>query len=266
MPLPEGLPISAFGWLVLSVLLMGMGKGGFPVGAIALPLMILTWPNQAESARGAIAFMLPLLCCMDCVAVWLHRQHIRWDIIRRALPAALIGIGLGSLLFVSDHHALLSLSNRGLELAIGVVGLLFLIYRGTRRRLDRRLTARPAHHPAAPRLVGFAAGITSTLAHAAGPIMQMHLLPLHLPKLQFVGTIAGFFFIVNLTKMLPFMLLGRIEGSDLARVGIFLPILPLGVLAGTALVRLFHERHYTIFITLILTVTSVTLVTRALLG
>lgn len=266
MLLPDGFTPAVYGWLVLSVLLMGMGKGGFPVGAIALPLMILTWPDQAASARGAIAFMLPLLCCMDCVAVWLHRRHIRWDIIRRVLPSALVGIALGSLLFVSDHHALLAVSDRWLKLAIGVVGLLFLIYRVTKDRLTRRLTTGPAHYPAAPHLIGFVAGITSTLAHAAGPVMRMHLLPQKLPKLEFVGTVAGFFFIVNLTKMVPFMLLGRLQTSDLAQAGFFLPFLPLGVLAGTALVRLFKEHHYTIFVYVILAVTSVTLITRALLG
>ncbi len=266
MLLPDGLTPAALGWLLLSVLLMGMGKGGFPVGAIALPLMILTWPNQAEAARGAVAFMLPLLCCMDIVAVGIHRRHIRWDLIRPALPAALIGIALGSLLFVSDQHALLSISNRGLELGIGIVGFLFLIYRAAKGHLTRRLQAAPPHAPSAPRLTGFAAGVTSTLAHAAGPLMQMHLLPLQLPKLQFVGTIAAFFLIVNLTKLLPFLLLGRLQGDDLARAGLLIPVLPLGVLIGAALVRQFQERHYTIFIYLILAATSTSLVARAILG
>ncbi len=38
-------------WIALSLMLIAMSKGGFPVGGIAMPLLILVWPGQTEAAR-----------------------------------------------------------------------------------------------------------------------------------------------------------------------------------------------------------------------
>jgi hypothetical protein len=34
-------------WIGLSLFMIGMSKGGFPVGAIALPILILVWPARS---------------------------------------------------------------------------------------------------------------------------------------------------------------------------------------------------------------------------
>ena len=65
-----------WGWMGVAVFLLGMSKGGFPVGAIALPVLILIWPDQTHAAKSAVAFMLPLLCVMDIVAWSFYRSHI----------------------------------------------------------------------------------------------------------------------------------------------------------------------------------------------
>ena len=48
-------------WIGFSLFLIGMSKGGFPIGTIALPILILVWPVQARAAREAVGFMLPML-------------------------------------------------------------------------------------------------------------------------------------------------------------------------------------------------------------
>ena len=38
-------------WIGLSFFLIGMSKGGFLLGSIALPILILVWPSQTQAAR-----------------------------------------------------------------------------------------------------------------------------------------------------------------------------------------------------------------------
>ena len=64
--------------LVLAVFLMGMAKGGFPVGLLALQLVVLLWPGTTDPTRSAMGFMLPMLCVMDIFAVAIYRKHIAW--------------------------------------------------------------------------------------------------------------------------------------------------------------------------------------------
>ena len=252
-------------WVAFSIFLLGMSKGGFPVGGLALPLLILAWPNQARAARQAVAFMLPLLCAMDVVAVTLYRRHVDWARLRPLAGGTLLGVILGSLLFVSDESALLSLSETTLKIAIGGIGLVFVVYQGARKWLLRRMEAT---HPGrvAGACYGIAAGVTSTLAHAAGPVLQMYLLPQHLPKVRFAATTAAFFFLLNLIKVVPFAIAGRFETRGVLVGVLMLPVIPLGVAAGFGLVRVTSQQHYTALIYVALTVASASLIVKALSG
>lgn len=252
-----------FFWIGLSVFILGMSKGGFPVGPIALPLLILLWPDQTHAAKSAVAFMLPLLCAMDIVALAFYRRQIDWQPVIRLLPGTLLGVAVASVLFVSEQSALIGVSDRVLKLLIGVIGLLFVVYQAGKRWILSRLESSQTPGWARSSVFGLGAGVTSTLAHAAGPVIQMYLLPQHLPKLRFAGTTCVFFFILNLVKMLPFTLLGRIQHDNLLLGLHLLPVIPLGVAAGYALVRMMKGHHYRWFIYAILLVTSVTLIVKA---
>ena len=78
---------------VPAVLLAGVSKGGFGGGLsiLAVPLMALV-----ISPIQAAAVMLPILCCMDLMGLWVYWG--KWD--RRNLiilgSAAMIGIAQGS--------------------------------------------------------------------------------------------------------------------------------------------------------------------------
>jgi uncharacterized membrane protein YfcA len=50
-------------------------------------------------------------------------------------------------------------------------------------------------------VTGAFAGVSSTLAHAAGPIIALYLLPQKLERQLFVGTCAVYFFILNTIKL-----------------------------------------------------------------
>ena len=81
---------------VPAVLLFGIAKGGFGggLGVLAVPLMALT-----VSPVQAAAVLLPILCLMDLVGLWAYRGRWLWPELRLLVPASMIGIAVGTLLF-----------------------------------------------------------------------------------------------------------------------------------------------------------------------
>lgn len=250
-------------WIGLSLFLIGMSKGGFPVGAIALPILILVWPSQAQAARAAVGFMLPMLCVMDLVALSFYWRKVQWRRLVFLMPATLIGVAVASFLFVSDESALIAVSDRALKVMIGGLGILFVIYFAAKKWILQHIHASEPNWTKGS-LFGFGAGITSTLAHAAGPVMQMYLLPQQLEKKKFAGTSCAFFWMLNLIKLLPFTMLGRIQPDNLKLGAALLPVIPLGVAFGWWLTHKTEQKHYTALIYAVLLITSVTLILKAL--
>ncbi|MCF7847819.1 MAG: sulfite exporter TauE/SafE family protein [Kiritimatiellales bacterium] len=260
--------LSQYGWLELfwiglSLFLIGMSKGGFPVGAIALPLLILVWPAQANAARAAVGFMLPMLCVMDIVALAFYWRKVEWWRLGFLLPATVVGVAVASFLFVSDESALIAVSDRALKIMIGALGILFVIYFAAKKWILRHIHASEPNWMKGS-VFGFGAGITSTLAHAAGPVMQMYLLPQQLEKKKFAGTSCAYFWMLNLIKLLPFAMLGRINAENLKLGTVLLPVIPLGVALGWWLTHKTEQKHYTALIYAVLLITSVTLIIKAL--
>ena len=250
-------------WIGLSLFLLAMSKGGFPVGTIALPLLILVWPEQGATARSAVGFMLPMLCLMDLVAMAFYGRRVDWHQLRMLVPAMVAGVAVGAVLFVSSETALLAVSDRMLKLLIGLLGILFVLYFAAKRWILKRLEAsKPTWLSGS--VFGFAAGVTSTMAHAAGPVMQMYLLPQQLDKKVFAATGCAFFWMMNLVKLLPFAWMGRLEESHLRLGLVLLPVLPLGVAVGWWLTHRTEQTHYVRLIYAVLLFTSITLIVKAL--
>lgn len=248
-------------WIGLGLFLTGMGKGGFPVGSIALPLLILVWPAQAQATRQAVGFMLPMLCAMDAVAMLFYWRHVQWHRVVYLIPAMLVGVTLAGFLFVSES-ALVAVSDRMLKALIGVLGICFVVYFSAKKWILRHVhTAEPNWMNGS--MFGFGAGVTSTLAHAAGPVMQMYLLPQQLEKRRFAATSCAFFWMMNLIKLIPFGVMGRLQTENL-KLGLWmLPVLPIGVAFGWWLTRQTQHKHYMGLIYVVLMITSVSLIIKA---
>ena len=89
-------PLSFYLLGAVVVVLTGMSKGGFAggLGTLSVPLLTLMIDPLV-----AAAIMLPILCCMDLFSLAAYRRHCDGTILRSILPAAILGIGLGSLTF-----------------------------------------------------------------------------------------------------------------------------------------------------------------------
>lgn len=244
------------GWIVtaLAILLTGISKSGLggALGGLAVPFMSLWIPP-----REAVAVVLPVLIAIDLFGIRAWRGQASWADLRLLLPAALVGITVGTFAFGV-------LPDRVVKGMVGLIAAVFTLDRVLRR-------SRPAADPlAVPRglawLWGSVSGFTSTLAHAGGPPLIVYLLGRNLPRQTFVATSVFFFAVINAAK-LPFYLgLGLFTRETLTFSLFLLPLVPLGVWLGMRLLARIPERPFYWFATAMLGLSGAKLVWDAFAG
>src|SRR5204862_229888 len=94
-----------------------------------------------------------------------------------------------------------------------------------------------AQVPGNPAFYGLCTGFATTLANAAGPVMNLYLLSKRLPKEKFVATGAWFFFVVNLVKIPVYASHGLYSWDSLAFDFAMVPMVFGGALAGRWLIH-----------------------------
>jgi uncharacterized membrane protein YfcA len=82
------------------------------------------------------------------------------------------------------------------------------------------------------------------LAHAAGPIIAMYLLPLRIDRQLFVGTSALYFFTLNAAKIFTYWLAGQFTNLTPMLAVEFLPLVVIGAIFGVWLNRRINERLF----------------------
>jgi hypothetical protein len=93
-------------------------------------------------------------------------------------------------------------------------------------------------------LIGILAGFTTIVSNAAGPLMVIYLLAMRLPKMEYMGTGAVFFLLLNLFKI-PFMVaLGLITHGSLALNLALAPAVIAGTVAGRWLLGRINQRMF----------------------
>gem|GEM_PF-2696125 len=142
-------------WIGISlvIMIMGMSKGGLPIAGVALPLLVLLWPEKGQAARSAVSFMLPLLCAMDLVGVLLYRGKPDWSHIKKLLPPTVAGIIAASLFFVSDKG--ISVSDQMSKLVVGILGLSFTGWHYWGRKFFLSAQSNVANDVNRARILGF---------------------------------------------------------------------------------------------------------------
>lgn len=226
--------LSATDWAIciICVLFLGIAKAGFAggIGVIATPLMTLVMP-----ASQAIGILLPLLMACDAFSLYAYRGVYSRANLWSLLPGAAVGVTIGGGVLLVLQYTDLDI-DRTLEVIIGAVSMLFVLYQSARRWLLPRLEK---YHPKRWHgwLLGGASGLTSTLAHAGGPPVTMYLLPQHLDRGLFVGTTVWLFAAINLFKLVPYLALGLLTADGLRESSLLLPVAPVGVGLGVWLNR-----------------------------
>ena len=211
-------------WLLAipAVTALGLSKGGFAgIGMVSTPLLALVMPPL----QGA-AILLPILLLQDVISMWIYRRD--WDAwnLKVMLPGALVGVGAAWLFaaYVSEAY---------IELAVGILGLTFVLYTWLRRPPleHKRPTA------AGGAFWGSLAGFSSTIIQVGAPPYQIHMLPQRLEKLTLVGTTVMFFGLVNAMKVAPYFALGQFSTRGLATSVVLVPLAIATNFLGIWLVR-----------------------------
>jgi hypothetical protein len=226
--------LSMFQWLiaVICALFIGFTKTGVPgLGILAIPLM-----TEVVSARASTGVILPMLIFGDIFAVAYYRRHAVWSHIVRLMPWAASGVVLGYL-------AMGSISDAQLKPLIGVIVLAMLginYWWNSRKKAEASV---PTGRLFAAGM-GIAAGVTTMMANAAGPILTIYLLAMQLPKTEFIGTGAWYYLILNWFKV-PFSFsLGLITAETLQLNLLLFPAVAAGALAGIKILKHIPEKGF----------------------
>lgn len=206
-----------------AVLLLGISKSGFGAGfgSLAVPLMALS-----VTVPQAAAVLMPVLLVMDLLGIAVFRKDFDRQLLKFLIPFALIGTIIGALLFkLLDAKVVAGL--------VGAFTLLFLV--------QRLLFPPKPDSPPPPRWLGallsITTGFTSFIAHAGGPPISAYVIPLRLSPIKFTATMAFLFFVINLSKWIPYAWLGLLDMRNMSTSLVLLPLAPIGVLIGVRIAR-----------------------------
>jgi uncharacterized protein len=219
-----------WGLAVLAALIVGISKAG--IGGLGMLAVVIF--AQLMPAKQATGMVLPLLCFGDLIGAAVYRRHAKWHHIIRLFPWTAAGVLLG-------YFALDLVNERQARLLIGGIILSLVVM----HFLRRRFAGHEAEHGSwfAP-TIGVLAGFTTLVANAAGPLMAVYMLAMRLPKLDFVGTGAVFFLLLNLFKV-PFMVhLGLINAASFSLNLLLAPIVLGGAWFGRKLVMKIDQRAF----------------------
>ena len=201
-------------WSIIAIcaVMVGIAKTGIPgIGILVVPLMASVMPS-----RESTGVLLGILILADVFAAGYYRRKAQFGHIIRLLPSTFIGI-------VAGYFGLKYVNNQQLKPVIGIIVLAMLALNYWSNKKDDQNILLPNKWWFVT-VIGFLAGLTTMMANAAGPVMIIFLLAAGLPKVEFVGTAAWFFFIINWIK-LPFS--AKLQLMTLESVKLNLMLLPL---------------------------------------
>ena len=218
--------------MLIAALSVGMAKSGIGgLGLLAVLLLAVVFP-----AKASTGVLLPLLIAADVFAVAMFRRHAQWHFLPMLLPPAVVGV-------VAGWWLMPRISDGVFAPVIGVI-VLAMIAVHYLRRLWPTLTGMLPESRMFPWTMGCMAGVTTMLANAAGPVLTIYLLARRLPKHEFVGTAAVFFFLINLIKV-PFSAhLGLIDGGTLWVNAMLVPAVVAGLFAGRKVLGMIPQRVF----------------------
>lgn len=238
---------------VTAVAITSVSKGGFGggVGMISVPLML-----QVAPVKFVLGLWLPVLIACDLATI--HRYPKEWNprLVLHLVPGVFLGIAAAAILLgrmdTSTESA--QAQEAWLKLGVALIAVVFVGLRYATKAKQEDKGWQPTWKAGLP--IGLLAGVTTTLAHAAGPIVTMFILMQNPEKRVFVGTTGRFYFTFNSLKV-PFMIAVGVVTAVTFRYGLWLMLLaPLGVWCGSRLNRRLSAVWFTHLIELFLVLVS----------
>ena len=188
-----------------------MSKGGLPGAGnltVAMYALVLEDAMGLAGVPLSVGLLLPVLIAADLTATLVYRKHTEWKFIFRLLPCFIVGTIFGWWIF--DYFQEGEARVRQLKYVIGAI-LLSITVLHFLMKICRQQKTQGSNYENKRKgsivlglFFGLLGGVATMLANSAGPIAQLYLLAMALPKYAFIGTSAWLFLIVNVIKV-PFM-------------------------------------------------------------
>lgn len=222
--------------IIIAALLIGISRTALSgLAILAIPLMASLFGGRASTG-----IILPMLVVADTYAIYhfrkdAHRRTIA-DILPWTLAGLILGAGIG--VYIDDRHFKMTI---GLIVLVCILIILFTSLRGNILHLPHRVGEPIVFHA----MIGIAAGFSSMIGNAAGPIFWIYLISRNLGKSEFMGTSAWFFFLMNLTKLpLQILVWQNITIRNLAPSILIIPVILAGAYAGTFIIKHINEKPF----------------------
>lgn len=224
--------------VIIVALIIGFSKTAIS-GVTMLTIPIIA---AAFGGKDSTGIMLPMLLVGDLFAVWYYRESVEWKKVFLPLPWALAGLILGAVVgnYISDR-TFLTLIGIIILVCLGI--LVYTEMKGKSIKVPGKVWFYV--------LVGVLSGFASMIGNAAGPIFTIYLLALGFEKINFMGTNAWFFFIINLIKLpLQIFVWHNIGIRSMTITAVMLPLITLGAILGYYILKKINEKifRYTVII------------------
>jgi uncharacterized membrane protein YfcA len=236
-------------WLLFLIcgMLIGMAKTGLSgAGLMIVPIMAGIFGGKLS-----VGIVLPMLIFADIFAVNYYHRYASWRHVLLALPWALLGVVIATVFGKSIDDE----TFKSFMAVIILIGIALMIIQDTLIKSKNI----PDNWWFAG-ILGLTGGFTTMIGNAAGPVMSLYLLAMHLPKNSYIGTAAWFFLIINVLKV-PFHVLSwhTITFQTLMVDLTIIPAILLGIFLGIKTVKIIPENIYRYFIILSTVLASVLL-------
>ena len=246
----ETLTVTQWITICLSAVLISMSKTGIQgITALTVPYMAI-----AFGAKESTGIILPKLCMADIIAVCYFRKKADWKAVVRLLPAAVAGffiaIWVDDQIPASDFRFLL-----GITLLTVFLVMLWSEFTGSQNRWAHAWWFAP--------FFGLLGGFVTMIGNAAGAVMAIYLLSMRKEKMEFIGTNAWFFMVVNLLKLpLQILVWHNITFESFRLNLLMLPFLGLGACIGLRIVKRFSDQSFHRFIQIVTAFSVILMITR----
>ncbi len=210
---------------LLAAVCIGLSKAGFS-GISMVSVFLLA---DLYGAKTSVGLALPLLIAADLMAYPAFIRHGSWRPVWKLLAPALLGLGIG-------WWMLGTISDASARRVIGACVLLMVVLQAM-RTLRPTFFDRLAESRSFGMGAGVLGGISTMLANAAGPVIQLYLMARRIPKMELIGIGARFFLLINLIKVPMNARLALITQESLWENARLLPGVVVGILGGRWLIH-----------------------------
>jgi uncharacterized protein len=224
------------------------GMAGFGSTLIAVPLLAHLFP---------LKFVIPMMVVLDCIGSIAMGVRLRSDVNRPELVPMLPFMVAGMLAGV---FLLLALPT---EVLLGTLGVFVLAYGGL-YVAGKQATFRVGRWAAVP--TGLVAGTTSSMFGVGGPIYVAYLTARGSTVEQIRATMPVIFIFTTIARILIFIVAGLYTLSVLYTSAALLPVMVFGMWLGHHLHIALAREHLVRIVGVLLVVSGVSLLFRALSG